>query len=172
MPLTRQQKQEIINDLKEKISCQKAMVFVDFTGLKVKNLSDLRKKLRESNSLIKVSKKTLLKIALEDFNSSLVQKIGELKGELGIIFGFGDEILPAKTVYNFSLENKNLKVLGGFFEGKFIEKEVVIELAQIPTKEELLVRLVGSVSAPISNFINVLQGNIKGLVCVLSAIKK
>jgi len=172
MALTRQQKQEIINDLKDKISRQKTMVFVDFTGLKVKDISGLRKKLKKSDSLFKVSKKNLLKIALKDFSSSLVQKIEELEGELGVIFGFGDEILPAKIVYNLASKNENLKILGGFFEGKFIEKKIVIELGQIPTREELLAKLVGSISAPISNFVNVLEGNIKGLICVLSAINK
>ncbi len=172
MALTRQQKKEIIEDLKDKISRQKTMVFVDFTGLKVKDLSGLRKKLKKSDSLFRVSKKNLLKVALKDFNSSLVQKIEELKGELGVIFGFGDEILPAKITYNFAFKNENLKIMGGFFEGKFIEKEIVIELGQIPTREELLAKLVGSISAPISNFVYVLEGNIKGLICVLSAINK
>jgi len=171
MPLSRQKKQEVLKDLKEKISRQKTMVFIDFSGLKVKDISDLKQKLSQSDSLFKVSKKTLLKIALKDFSSSLTQKINELKGELGVIFGFGDEISPTKTTYNFSLENEKLKILGGFFEGKFIEKETVIELAKIPTKEELLARLVGSISAPVSNLANVLQGNIKGLVRILSSIK-
>lgn len=172
MALTRQQKQEIINDLKDKISRQKTMVFVDFTGLKVKDLSDLRKKLKKSDSLFRVSKKNLLKIALKDFSSSLAQKIEELEGEIGVIFGFGDEILPAKIAHNSASENENLKILGGFFEGKFIEKEIVIELAQISSKEGLLTKLVVSVSAPISNFVNALEGNIKGLVYALSAIKE
>lgn len=172
MALTRKQKQEIIDDLKDKVSRQKAMVFVDFAGLKVKNISNLRKKLKESDSLFRVSKKTLLKIALKDSSSSLVQKIDELEGELGIVFGFGDEIMPVKVTHDFALENENLKVLGGFLEGKFIGEEMIEELAQISSKDELFGRLAGSISAPISGFINVLQGNIKGLVCALSAIEK
>ena len=174
MPLTHQQKEEIIKNLKDKIVRQKMMVFVDFTGLKVRKLSELRKELKEINSLFKVSKKTLLGIVLKDFNSSLAQEVGKLKGELGVILGFGNEgdILPIKTVYNFSIKNKNLKILGGFFEEKFIDKKTVLELAKIPTKKELLAKLVGSFAAPISNFANVLQGNIKGLVCVLGAINK
>lgn len=172
MPLSRQKKQEIINDLKEKISRQKAMVFVDFSGLKIKEVSVLKKKLNQSDSLFKVSKKTLLKIALKNLDSSLSQKVSELKGELGVVFGFKDEMSPAKTVYSFSLGNEKLKILGGFFEGKFIGKETVNELAQIPTREELLARVVGSISAPVSNLVNVLQGNIKGLVRVLSLIKQ
>lgn len=172
MALTRQQKKEIIDDLKDKISRQKTMVFVDFTGLEAKDLFGLRRKLKKSDSLFKVSKKNLLKVALKDSNPSLVEKIEELVGELGIVFGFGDEILPSKITYNLASKNENLKILGGFFEGKFIEKEMVIELGQIPTREELLAKIVGSISAPVSNFVNVLKGNLKGLVCALNAINK
>lgn len=172
MALTRQQKQEVVSDLKDKIGDQKTMVFVDFTGLEVKDLFNLREELKKKKSLFKVSKKTLLRVALKDFDSSLADRVKELNGELAVIFGFGDEISPAKVVFNFSLKNDKLEILGGFFQGEYIDKDKVIELAKIPTEEELLARLVGSLSAPLSNFANVLQGNIKGLVCVLSAIKK
>lgn len=95
-----------------------------------------------------------------------------MEGEIASVFGFKDEILPAKTAYQFSLENKNLRMLGGYFKGKFMGAEEIITLAQLPTKDELLGRLVGSISAPISNFARVLHANIKGLIYALSAIKK
>lgn len=172
MALTRKQKKEILDDLKEKISKQKAMVFVDFAGLKTKDLQDLRRKLKENDSLFKVSKKTLFKKALEDYQKSWVEFVGNLKGELGVVFGFGDELLPIKIVYQFSEQNENLKILGGVFENAFIEKGQVDELAKIPGREELLSRLVGSIGAPLSNFVGVLENNIKGLLYVLSAINK
>ena len=168
--LTRIQKQKIIEDLKEKIAKQKVMVFVDFTGLKVKDLSNLRKKLKRVGDEIKIAKKTLLGIALK--NAGIKIETKKLKGEIALIFGYKDEISPAKIVYQFSQERPNLKILGGIIENKFTEAEQVITLAQLPTKEELLAKLVSSISAPISNFVNVLQGNIKGLIYALSAIKK
>ncbi len=171
MPLTREQKQKIIQDLEEKINRQKTMIFVDFTGLGVKELFELRRELKRIDSLFKVSKKTLFVKSLQDFDESLAQVVNQLEGELGIVFGFGDEILPAKIVYQFSSQYSNLKILGGFFGGKFIPKEQVIELAKIPSRQELLARLIGSISAPVSNFVSVLENNIKGLLFVLSAIK-
>lgn len=171
MPLTREQKQKIIQDLKEKIDCQKTIIFVDFSGLGVRELLDLRRSLKQSHSLFKVSKKTLFKKALQEFNESLVPYVDQLKGELGIVFGFGDEILPAKIVYQFSSKYSNLKILGGISKNKFIAKESIIELAKVPTRQELLARLVGSISTPISNFVSVLENNIKGLLFVLSAIE-
>ncbi|MDP1538797.1 MAG: 50S ribosomal protein L10, partial [bacterium] len=75
------------------------------------------------------------------------------------------------TVYQFGLANEKLKILGGFLEGKFKEAEEIIALAQLPTKEGLLAKLVGSIASPISGLINVLQGNIKGLITVLAKAK-
>ena len=170
MALTKAQKQKIIEDLKEKIAKQKAMILVDFTGLKVKDLSNLRKKLKAADNELKIAKKTFLLLALKE--KKLEMAAEELKGEIAIVFGYKDELSPAKIVYQFSQENPNLKILGGFLENKFREAEEIIALAQLPSREELLAKLVGSISAPISNFVNVLQGNIKGLIYALTAIKK
>ena len=73
--------------------------------------------------------------------------------------------------YNFSLKNENLKILGGFLENQLRNMEEIIILAKIPSKQELLAKFIGSIKAPMSGFVNVLQGNIKGLVYVLSQIK-
>jgi len=168
--LTKVQKKKIVEDLEEKIARQKAMIFVDFTGLKVKDLSNLRKKLKAANGEIKVAKKTLLGLAAKSAGLEIEAK--KIKGEIALIFGYNDGLSLAKMIYQFSQANPNLKILGGFFEKKFQEAEEIITLAQLPTREELLARLVGTIFAPVSNLVNVLQGNIKGLIYALSAIKK
>ena len=170
MALTKEQKQKIVEDLKEKIARQKAMIFVDFTGLKVKDLSNLRKKLKAANSELKVTKKTLLDLVFKKARLAIEAK--KIKGEIALIFGYNDGLSLAKMIYQFSETNPNLKILGGFFEKKFQEAEEIITLAQLPTREELLAKLVGTIFAPVSNLVNVLQGNIKGLIYELSAIKK
>jgi len=167
--LTKVQKQKIIEELKEKIARQKAVIFVDFTGLKMKDIFDLRKKLKMVDSQLKIAKKTLAQIAFKEMG--LKTEIKKLKGEIAFVFGLKDKISSAKTIFQFSQINPNLKILGGFLENKFVEAEKIIELAKLPTREELLARLVGSISAPISNFVNVLEANIKGLVYILSRIK-
>jgi len=169
MPLTKAQKQKIIENLKEKIARQRIMIFVDFTGLKVKDLSGLRRQLKKTDGEIKVAKKTLLRIAFKEKNLELDTK--KLSGEIALVFGYQDIILPTKTTWQFSLANPNLKILGGFLESKFVETEKIIELAKLPTREELLAKLVGSISAPISNLVNVLQGNIRNFVYIISQIK-
>jgi len=180
MPLTKEQKQKIVEDLTEKIARQKAMIFVDFTGLKVKDLSNLRKKLKAVNSELKVAKKTLLGLVFK--KSGLEIEAKKIKGEIALIFGYNDGLSLAKMIYQFAEANPNLKILGGFIESQkskvksqkyeFLGAEQIIELAKLPTKEELLVNLVRSIFAPVSNLVNVLQGNIKGLIYALSAIKK
>jgi len=169
MALTREQKQKIIEDLKEKIAKQKAMILVDFTGLKVKDLSNLRKKLKAADNELKIAKKTLLELSLK--RASLEIEMKKLKGEIALVFGYKEEVSPAKIVYQFSQENPNLKILGGFLENKYREAEEIIALAKLPTREELLTKLVDSISAPISNLMNVLQGNLRDLIYILSQIK-
>lgn len=176
MALTKEQKKKIIEDLKEKISRQKIMIFVDFKGLKVRDLFDLRRKLKKEDSQLSIAKKTLARIALEEYFPSLGQDLEKLGGQLAIVFGphpptTQKGVLPAKICYQFSQVNKNLKILGGFFENKFREAQEIITLAELPTKEELLAKFVWNIRAPIFNFINVLQGNLRGLVCILKQIE-
>lgn len=169
MALTKEKKEKIIEEIKEKFIKQKIMIFADFTGLKVKDLSDLRKKLKREGNEIKVAKKTLFGLVLK--NAGLEVDFKKMKGEIAAIFGYKNEISPAKMAYQFGLANANLKILGGILERNFVGAEKINELAQLPTEEELLARLVGSIAAPISNFVNVLQGNIKGLINVLAKVK-
>ena len=171
MALTREQKKEIIEDLKKKLEKQKIIIFVDFTGLKVQDMFELRKKLESANSQLKVAKKTLFDIALENYAPDLSQTVAKLKRQLAIIFGFEDVISPAKIAYQFSLKNPNLRILGGYFEGKYREAKEIIILAQLPSRDKLLAQLVRSISAPISNLVNILEGNLRNLIYVLSQIK-
>ncbi len=170
MALTKAQKEKILDDLRDKIAKQKAMILIGITGLKVKDISDLRKKLKATEGNLKVAKKTLIEKAFKESNLEFDR--GEYKEELALAFGFKDEITPAKTVYQFGLANEKMKILGGFLEGKFKEAQEFVDLAQLPSREELLAKLVGSISAPISNLVYSLQYNLKGLIYILTLIKK
>lgn len=170
MPQTKEQKKKIIEKLEKNIEEQKAMVFVDYQGLKAADVFSLRRKLKEKGCNLVVSKKTLFKLALK--NKGMDYEPKELNGQLGLVFGLEDEISPSKVSYQFSKGNEKLKILGGFFGNKFIDLEDVINLASIPSREELFAKVVGCFASPMSGFVNVLQGNIRGLVQVLGSIKK
>ena len=169
MALNKEQKKNIVEKLKQSIAKQKAVVFVAIDGLKTTELFDLRKELKQDDCLLTVAKKTLLSIAFKQSKIEFDAK--ELEGELALVFGFGDEIMPSKIAYQFSRKNKNLKILGGFFENEIKTAKEIIVLAKIPSREELLAKVVSTISSPISGFVNVLQGNIKGLLHILKQVK-
>lgn len=170
MALSKDKKKKTIDTLKEKIEKQKSVVFVDFTGLKVKDMSELRKRVRGAEGELKAAKKTLMGIAFKDSKLEISTK--DMPGELAMIVSYKDEVAPVKLVWQFSTENQNLKILGGILENGFIGPEKVIELAQLPSKDELLAKMVGSISSPISGFVCVLNGNLRGLVQVIDQISK
>ena len=170
MPLSKEQKQKALEALKDKIAKQKAMFFVDFSGLKVKDMSGLRKKIRGVEAEFKVAKKTLMGLALKDAKIEVDSK--KMQGEIALVLSYKDEASPAKLIWETAKVNQNLKILGGFMNNKLMTKEEVEFLAQLPGRDELLAKLVGSIASPMSGFINVLQGNIKGLVQVLNQISK
>lgn len=170
MALTKEQKKNIVEKVKKDVDKQKSMVFVAIDNIKTKDLSAFRKKLKEKDCLVTVVKKTLMNLAFK--NKKIEVDSDKLKGEIALVYSFGDELSAPKITYNFGKENKSLKILGGYFENKLREKEEIVALALIPSREELYAKVVGSIAAPISGLVNALQGNIRNLVYVLSAIKK
>jgi large subunit ribosomal protein L10 len=169
MAKTKEQKKEDVKKLAEDIDKQKSMIFIAYEGLKAADMFALRKILKEAGCKIMVVKKTILAIVLKEKKIDFDAK--GLTGQIGLVLGFEDEISPAKLSYNFSKENENLKLLGGYFENKIIDAQEVMSLAQIPSKQELLAKVVGSIFSPVSGFVNVLQGNIRSLVYILSKVK-
>jgi large subunit ribosomal protein L10 len=165
--LNKDQKKEIVKDLVEKIKAAKAVVFADFRGLKVKDLSVLKKELRKSNASFKVTKKTLMDIALKEAGLSCTTE--KLEGQIAISLS-PDEISAAKIIDMFSKKNENIKILGGMVGEKEMTAEEVKAIAKLPSREEMLAKLVGTIQAPISGFVNVLSGNMRGLVQVLKAV--
>ena len=170
MPQTKEQKKKTLEDLRDKVARQKAIVLLSITGIKVKDISELRKKLKAIGAELKVVKKTLANIIFKENKMEFDKK--SFKTEVGFVFGFEDEVSPAKTAYQFSKENEALKILGGFMGKEAKGAEDMITLAQLPTRPELLARLVGSLSSPVSGLVYVLKGNLKGLVLALNAIGK
>jgi len=158
MALTKEQKTKQINDVKEKIANQKSIVFVDFSKVPSKDLFSLRKSLKESGCNLKIAKKTLVRIAFGQSNISFWNKIkSSIPGQLALVLGIEDEIAPARIANKFAKDHENFKILGGLFENRFIEREKVLVLANLPSRNELLSRLVGSLSSSMTGFVRVLD---------------
>lgn len=165
---TKDQKKNIIKDLAEKIKNSKSVVFSDFKGLKVKDMTELRRELRKEGTDMKVVKKTLMNLALKDAGVEL--DTNKFEGQIAVAVSEKDEVMAAKIIAKFAKANENIKIVGGILGTKALAKEEVMALAKLPTKEELLAKLVGTINAPVSGFVNVLAGNIRSLVTVLKAV--
>ena len=172
MPKTKLKKQEIARDLTSRLEKSKSVVFTSFTGLGVKDNEALRSALREQGSEYYAAKKTLLKRALAEMKYEGVES-AELDGQVAVTFGYEDEVAAAKTIATFMKANDGkVAFLGGILENRFIDAKGVTELSTLPSKTELYAKILGSINAPVSGFVNVLAGNLRSLVRVLSAIQE
>lgn len=165
--LTKDQKKELVKDLAGQIKAAKSVVFADFQGLRVKDLSELKKELRKSDAGFKVMKKTLMKIAFK--NAGIDFDPEKLEGQVAVSLS-PDEVVAAKIIDTFSRKNENIKILGGIVDAKEMTASEMKVLAKLPGREELLAKLVGTIKAPVSGFVNVMTGNLRGLVQVLKAV--
>jgi|SRR3989344_1475716 len=170
MAKTRQQKEDFIKNFKENLEKAKSLVFVHFDGLKVKEIEELRKLFRAEKVEYVVAKKTLVKKAFAEAGIENYDP-ATLKKEVGVAFGIQDEVAPARIIQKFSKDHEALRAFGGILEHSFVGQEKIVELSKLPSREELLAKVVGSMNAPISGFVNVLAGNLRSLVYVLTAVK-
>ena len=170
MAKTRQQKQETVTTLTDNLQSAKAVVFANFQGLKIKESDELRKICRDAQISFVVSKKTLVQHVLKSAGFEVDAK--QFDGGVATVCGQSDEVAPAQIVANFAKTHNVVKIFGGILEGKFIDSNKVNELSMLPSKQQLLGQLVGTLNAPISGFVNVLAGNLRNLVNVLNNIKE
>jgi len=166
----RQQKAEIVAEIKEKLGNARGAVLTDYRGLNVAEMTELRAKLREANVEYKVLKNTLVTIAARDMGLEGLDPY--LEGPTAIAFGTEDAVSPAKILSKFAKDHKDLEIKAGILEGKVIGIEEIKALAELPTREELLAQVLRGMQAPMAGFANVLQGTIRNLVYVLEAIRK
>ncbi|MEA1925672.1 MAG: 50S ribosomal protein L10 [Patescibacteria group bacterium] len=168
--LTQKQKKEIVKKLSEGIEKSQTTMICDYKGMTVPEISELRNELRKNSALMQVAKKTLIQIAFKKIDSVLDPR--NMDGQLAVVYGGENEISSPKVLYEYSEKNEKLKILAGILDGKVLSVEDIEDLAKLPSKEELLAKIVGSISSPISGFVNVLAGNARNFVCVLNAIRE
>ena len=157
MAITKEKKQEIYEKVQNAVENSSSMVFVNFHGLSVSETTQLRKSLRSEAVGYTVAKKTVVKRVLQD--SKTEGEIPVLDGELAVVYS-EDLIAPARGINEFKkTHKKNIDILGGIFEGKFMNKEEMMEIATIP-----------SVPVLRGMFVNVINSPIQGLVIALSKI--
>lgn len=149
------QKQAVIAEIKEKIENSGSLVLVDYRGLTVEQVTDLRNKYRAAGVQYKVYKNTMMKFAfkelgLEDFNQYL-------EGPSAVAFSGEDLTAAARITNDFAKTNDKLVIKAGVLEGKVLDSNEVKAVANIPSREVLIAKLLGSFKAPVSNFVYMLD---------------
>ena len=143
-------KKVVVEEIRGKFNAAKSAILVNYRGLTVEDATELRAKFREAGVEYKVYKNNLTKLAIKD--TSFEGLTADLKGPSAIAFGYEDPVNPAKIVKDFAKDHEMLELKAGVVEGEYYDNAKIIEIADIPSREVLLSRLVGSFQAPISNF--------------------
>lgn len=158
---------EQLKEIRGALKGSSAVYFLDYQGLNVADISALRRKLKEARAEFKVAKNTLLKIALDEVG---LDASPILRGPTGVLLTMEDPVAPLKVLMEFAKEKEAIKPKGGFLEGKFFDGTQMKELSRLPSKNELLAQILGSLQAPIQGLLWALEGPISNLVFTLQAI--
>lgn len=169
-PNVLEKKKKQVEELVSKMQNSVAGVLVNYQGIKVSDDTVLRANLRNVGVEYMVVKNTLLSKACDIVGFDEMQEV--LTGMTAIAFSEEDPIAAAKILSEYSEKNKNYTIKLGFVEGNLIDVEEVKRLAKLPSREELIAKALGSLNAPITGLATVLNGNIRGLVVALNAIKE
>jgi large subunit ribosomal protein L10 len=148
-------KKQVVEEIKEKIVKAKSALVVDYRGLNVQEVTELRKKMKESGVEYKVYKNTLISLAAQ--GSVFESLLGNLSGPNAVAFSYEDPVISAKILNDFAKEHKNLELKAGVIESEYCDLEKIKAIAEIPSRDVLLAKFLGSIKSPLSNFAYVLQ---------------
>lgn len=162
MPKTKIQKKEALDEIKGKLENAKAAVFTDYSGIGVNDFNNLRAKLDEAGAQVRIVKNSLLRLINKDI---------DLEGQTAVVYSEENQVGPIKVLFDFRKETQKPTVKLGLLDGKIISAEQVEELSKLPSMDELRAKLVGTMKAPISNFVGVNRQVYSGFVRVLDQVK-
>lgn len=149
-------KAEVVAEIKDKFNSSAAVILTDYRGLTVKEMQALRVKLREVGGEVRVYKNTLTEIALRELALPTMDEY--LQGPTAFVFSAEDPVAPAKAIVDFAKEHKALEVKGGFIDNAVINAESVKAVAALPSREQLVARLLGALQGPMSSLVRVMNG--------------
>jgi len=164
-----EEKQQVVKQLQDRIDKAGLIVFTDYRGLNVEEMTALRNQLRIPGVEYRVVKNTMMGFALK--NSGYQDIANQLEGPNAVLFSDDDLVTPAKAIYDFMKERKKLEVKIGILQGQAVDPDRLKALAELPPKEVLLGKVVGTLQAPISSLVYVLNANLTGLARVIDQIR-
>jgi large subunit ribosomal protein L10 len=172
--MNKTEKTELSNTLHDKFSKAHVAIFADYKGLKATEADELRKQLRATKTEVKVLKNNIARLVTKEGKMGEGAKalMDSVVGPTLVAFAYGDPAAAAKVIHKFSKDNEALKLKDSLLGDRKISAAEVEALASLPSREVLLAKMLGSMNAPITNFVMVLAAVPRGLVTVLSAIEK
>lgn len=167
--LKKEDKTRIISELQDKFGKAKGIVFTDYRGLNVEEITGLRNSLRSAAVEYKVVKNTLAKRAAEGTPVEAAKDI--FSGPIGIAVGYDDPVLVVKKVLEFSKSNNKLEIKGGVVEGSICTPEQIKAISELPPREILLAMLVGAMQSPLSKLAGLLNSTLAQFTYAMEALK-
>lgn len=169
--MNRTQKQAVIAELHQAIGAASATLVVKYKGTSVAGLQNLRRLMKGQHCSFKVAKARLMRIAAEQI-AGADAFAASLKDQVGLVFAHGDVSAVAKSLVAFASKNETISLLAGFFEKSMLSAEQVKQLAMLPSREILLSQVVGTMQAPIAQFVRLLHMLVARLLYVLKRIEE
>lgn len=170
MALTKEKKEQVVADVEKLLASSKLTVIAKYQGTTVAAMQQLRQGAASEGTRLRVVKNRLFNRALRSNDTLKDVDTSELRGQLIYAFSDEDEVAPARALAQFAKTNPQIEFVAAITaEGQLLEASAVKDLATLPTKTVLRAQLVAAIGAPISGFVNVLAGNIRGLINVLNA---
>ncbi|MBF0566393.1 MAG: 50S ribosomal protein L10 [Nitrospirae bacterium] len=163
-------KEHNVAELREKFSRARAVVFTEYKGMTVADISKLRVSLRQSNLEYRVVKNTLAKIAME--GTPIEAAKGVMTGPIAVAIGYDDASLTAKKMFEFSKGKEKIKILSGCVEGRLFDPKELKAIGDLPPREVLLSQVAGCLAAPMSKMASLLSATIGGFVNAMNALKE
>jgi len=167
--LNRNSKEQIVAELAEKLAEAKAAYLADYRGINVDQANELRGELHKAGVEYRVVKNTLVKLAVKGTDNECLDEF--LNGPTALTIATGDPVAPAKALSEFAKKVEAFEIKAGVLDGKILSVAEIKALADLPSREVLLAKMLGSMSAPATNFVGVLAAVNRSLVQVLAAIK-
>jgi large subunit ribosomal protein L10 len=162
------QKEQLVEKIKDRFAESQAILFADYRGLSVKELEQLRTKLREAGAELTIYKNSLTEIAMREL--ALPSMAEYLAGPTAFIFSADDPVAPAKALTAFAKEHGALELKAGLVENQVVDAAGVKAIATLPSREELLAKLLGTMSNPIVGFARVLNGPVEAFARTVAAV--
>ncbi len=173
MAISRVAKEQAVDILSKELGRIKLAVMTDYRGLTVREVEELRSVLRDEGISYRVTKNTLLRLAAK--NSPALADIdpSTFMGPTALAMGFDDEVAAARVIFQYAKTHQALEIVGGITgDGQVLTAAQVKSLATLPTREQLLGQVVGTIAAPLTGFVGVMSGNVRSIINVLNALSE